>query len=114
MKMQPELTELYKIDPLYAEYVERHGLMASDPETRHQYELWQINLATTRDALFKIKAEGKAEGKAETMMEIALIEFRDAKSEANFPGVEAHLKKLNFPEDIIKNALQQVKAERAK
>jgi hypothetical protein len=44
-------------------------------------------------------------------MNVALAAFRRAKSANDFPGVIETLKRFGIPEDIIKNALKQVKAE---
>jgi flagellar biosynthesis/type III secretory pathway protein FliH len=69
----------------------------------------------TREAMLEGKAEGiaigEAKGEAKGKMSVALAAFRRAKSANDFPGVIETLKELDIAEDIIKNALNQVRAE---
>ncbi|MDR1537309.1 MAG: hypothetical protein LBU32_04810 [Clostridiales bacterium] len=40
--MDTALRGYYEEDPGFAQFVERHGYVASKPEVRKEYKLWQI------------------------------------------------------------------------
>jgi hypothetical protein len=111
VKMDPHLSAYYKADPGFAEFVERHGLVASNPQTRKEYDLWVIDQILAMDEKAELVAKGRAEGEIESNVNIALNAFRTATSEADKRKVTEILKTFGLPDDIIKSARKRVKAE---
>jgi hypothetical protein len=107
--MTPELREFYDHDAGFAQFVDRHGLVASDPATRRHYENWLSD-----QVLFKLERRLlQAEAKVETMMEIALIHLREAKSDEARRAAIEDLRRFRIPEDIITRAKELIEAERS-
>ena len=72
VKMDPKLKELYDSDPGFAQFVERHGLVASMPELRKAYRRWENDIMLDkldeerRNEEVKLRVEeGEARGRAE-------------------------------------------------
>jgi hypothetical protein len=114
--MEPRLKEFYSYDCGFAQFVERHGMVASDPKAREEYDLWRYNQWLTMKEASRNKAEGRAEGRAEGSdernMEIASKAFRKAKSADNFLGIIETLREFDIPEETIQIALDEVKASK--
>jgi flagellar biosynthesis/type III secretory pathway protein FliH len=136
--MEDALKAYYETDPGFAQFVERHGYVASLPQVRKEYKLWQIEQVVTGEENARIfargrdegkaegiavgkaegkaegiavgKAEGKAEGIAERDMEIALNAIRKARSGET--GVIETLKDFGVSDETIRAAQKQASDER--
>ncbi|MCL2046738.1 MAG: hypothetical protein FWG88_10200 [Oscillospiraceae bacterium] len=113
--MDPKLKELYDSDPGFAQFVERHGLVASMPELRKAYRRWEYDIMLDRldeerrnEEVNMRVAEGEARGKAEgiawTQVEIAKKAFADNKLGASESDIVDLLKSFGIPDDIIDEA----------
>ena len=78
VEMDPKLKELYESDPGFAQFVERHGLVASMPELRKAYRRWEYDIMLDRldeerrnEEVNMRVAEGKAEGIADEKIKTA-------------------------------------------
>jgi predicted transposase/invertase (TIGR01784 family) len=125
--MDNALRAYYEVDPGFAQFVDRHGLVASNPRTRRAYDFWVIEqqLALEEKTTWldqgraegeaegraKGEAEGRAKGEAENSLKIALNAFRKATSETDSRNVAATLKAYGLPVKIIEKARAKVKAE---
>jgi hypothetical protein len=138
--MEARLQEFYDYDLGFAQFVERHGIVASDPKVREEYDLWRIEQLVTMEEAFRNRAEGKAEGITEGItigrgegitegitigrgegisigrdgrnMEFALKAFRKAISDDSFPGIIETLREFDIPEETINIAMDEVKANK--
>ncbi|MDR3153313.1 MAG: Rpn family recombination-promoting nuclease/putative transposase [Deltaproteobacteria bacterium] len=116
----PILKKFRGADKGFAQIVDRHYTVASNPEERMRYESWMIERTLNQENIRALvnegkaiaKAEGKAEGKAENQLEIAMAFFRRAQPGADLSAVARELKSLNIPEDIIRSARERASAER--
>jgi hypothetical protein len=119
--MDAALKAYCEIDPGFAQFVARHSYVASLPQVRKEYKLWQIEQVVTAEENARIFAKGRDEGRDEgrnegrraAQMEIALKFFRKAKSESDYSRIVENLRDLDIQEEIIEAAGKQVKSERA-
>ena len=61
VKMDPELQAYYDIDPGFAQFVERHGVVAAMPDIRNAYRRWEYDQILDRLDEERRVAEHKAE-----------------------------------------------------
>ncbi|MDR0671481.1 MAG: Rpn family recombination-promoting nuclease/putative transposase [Oscillospiraceae bacterium] len=109
VEMDAALKAYCEVDPGFAQFVERHGYVASLPQVRKEYKLWQIEQVVIGEENARILAKGRAERD----MEIALKFFRKAKSESDHSRIMENLRDLDIQEEIIEAAGKQAKSERA-
>jgi hypothetical protein len=116
IEMVPDLKTLYDVDPGFAQFVERHGVVASAPGVRDAYERWRIELLVNNDERAFMTDEARSEGidigKDERNMEIALIVFRRMKADDDYLEAIETLKSYNIPDNIIKTARKTVESEK--
>jgi hypothetical protein len=124
VEMDTNLKEYYDVDPGFAQFVDRHGVVAASPEVRKAYRRWQYEQVLAELEAERLKEEGKEEGKKEGKeegrkegkeegkMEIALNAFAQAKQGANPLHIAETLRSFGVPEDIIHTARKQYEAER--
>ena len=119
------------MDPGFAQYVERHGIVSSIPETLMAYKRWKMDAisdmldeeyrrAEFEKQLAESKAKGKAEGIAEGKAEVKAKYIMDTTlkilklSAHNQSPIEAYkiLKILDIPDDVIEAAKEQLSNEK--
>jgi hypothetical protein len=121
VSMDTALKAYYEVDPGFAQFVERHGYVASRPEVREEYKLWQIEQVVMGEEFERVEAKGIAVGKAEGIaegrrsreMEIALKTFRKAKPQEDLSDIIENLRDYDIPEETIQAAMRRVSDERA-
>jgi len=126
VKMEPELQEYYDKDPGFAQFVQRHGVVAAMPDIRKAYRRWEYDVILDRldeerreaememklaESRSEGKIEGKIEGKADVQMEIALKAFADLKQGQSLSDIINMLKKFDIPLEIIEAAKMQTEAD---
>ncbi|MDR0671383.1 MAG: hypothetical protein LBF64_03635 [Oscillospiraceae bacterium] len=93
----------------------RHSYVASLPQVRKEYKLWQIEQVVTAEENARIFAKGRDEGRTEgrraAQMEIALNAFRQARPDAT--QVIETLRTFGVSDEAIEAAQKQVESERA-
>jgi hypothetical protein len=130
IEMDLNLKEYYETDPGFAQFVERHSQVASDPEIKKAYKYWLIHQITEREHLYRsaqvaidearpaIIAEARpaieAAAIANRDMEYAKLEFRSLEPGDDISKVFKKLSNLRVPKDVIESARMQVEAERGK
>jgi hypothetical protein len=132
VEMDTALKAYYEVDPGFAQFVARHGYVASLPEVRKEYKLWQIEQVVMGEENARVMAEGRSEGsavgrtegiavgrtegrtegRAERDMEIALKAFRKVKPGVNQSLIIDNLKDFDISEEIIRAAQKQADSER--
>ena len=117
VKMKLELQAYYDNDPGFAQFVDRHGIVAAMPEVRKAYRRWEYDLILYRlDEERRTKQHemqlvvSKAEGKAERDMEIALKAFDGLKKGKNASEIIDTLKEYGIPDEIIEAARKHSEA----
>jgi predicted transposase/invertase (TIGR01784 family) len=117
VEMDQNLKTYYDADPGFAQFVDRHGLVASDPKTKSEYKHWLINQIADDEHKYRhdlaLLAEAKPGIIAERDMEYATEEFRNLKPGDDISKVIEKLSRLHVPKDIIESARKQVEAERS-
>jgi hypothetical protein len=111
--------ELYSADQDFAQFVDRYGLVASDPKAHEEYNRWRIEriLEVEEQEIRRVEAyangyaKSYAKGVAKTQSKIALKAFSDARSDADLSEIEKTLVKFGVPKDVIKSARERVKAK---
>jgi hypothetical protein len=109
VNMDAALQTFYEDDPGFAQFVERHGYVASLPEVRKEYKLWQIEQVVMGEEIERAKAKGRTERD----MEIALKTFRNAKTGGDLSRIIETLSDFDISEETIKIAMKQTESERA-
>jgi hypothetical protein len=112
--MDANLKQFYKLDPGFAQFVDRHGLVAADPKVRRYYDLWLLDQALWAEELEEMRANYEAIGKAKRDIEITLKAFRRTTSDADWLNTTKTLREFDIQEDAIESACAKVKAERDK
>ncbi|MDR1297197.1 MAG: hypothetical protein LBO05_07460, partial [Deltaproteobacteria bacterium] len=122
--MDPVLKESREADPGFAQFVDRHGIVASTPEMLKAYDDWQtarmawgeeiawVEAKGKAEGIAKGKAEGIAEGIAENQLNIALVLFRAVKSGDNSRDAVKTARYYGIPKDIIRAAKGRAEAGR--
>ena len=131
--MDAPLQEYYDSDPGFAQFVERHGVVAAMPDIRKAYRRWEYDVildmleeerrnAKMEALLAESKAEGEAIGEArgeargeakgrdERDMEIAQKAFAGLKHGRDLSEIVYMLKEFDIPDDIIDSAKKQAEA----
>jgi hypothetical protein len=113
--MDWSLRDLNHGDQNFAQFLKRHNLVWSDPEAWRAFYNRQVEFALEGLERSRTKAEGeakgKAEGKVERDQEIALNALRDLPPGQSTDDVVETLRRWGISEDIVKKALEQVRAE---
>ena len=123
VKMIPELQEYYDNDPGFAQFVQRHEVVAAMPDVRKAYRRWEYEVMLNKLHEERIEAEikeqqakgeakawadgeseGKIEGRDERDMEIALKMFASLKKGKSLSDVMDTLKDFDIPDHIIEAA----------
>ena len=127
--MVPELQAYYEIDPGFAQFVERHGSVASMPDIRKAYRRWEYDIilekldeerraakiaeqfaeletkiASSEARIASSEARGEAKGKTNTQMEIAMKAFAKIKRGRSVSEITETLKEFDNPDEIIEEA----------
>jgi len=114
VKMEHELQAYYNSDPGFAQFVERHGAVASMPDVRKAYRRWEYDIILDRldeerrAAEMEARlAESEAKGKADSQMEIALKAFAGLKRGRSLSDIVDTLKEFGIPDEAIEEAKKQ-------
>ena len=130
--MDSSLQAYYEQDAGFAQFVSRHGAVASSPEIRKAYRRWEYDLMLDRleeerkaeKKLLEISesraegkaegkaeglAEGKAEGLAEGLMEVALNILKIKGTTTSQTMLNAEMLGIGIPDSIVKAAWEQWK-----
>jgi hypothetical protein len=105
--MDWSLSDLNHGDQNFAQFLKRHNLVWSDPEAWRAFYNRQVEFAL--EGLERSRT--KAQGKADQQMEIALNALRGTVLGENKDDTAETLRRLGISEDIVKRALEQVRAE---
>ena len=114
---EPKLKEYYDDDPGFKQFVDRHWLVAGDPDARHAYFMWRREVISRALELRGIMeegiAEGEAKGRAERDLEIALKAFNKARRLGeDFSIMARRLRDLGISSAAVKAARKQVESKR--
>jgi predicted transposase/invertase (TIGR01784 family) len=111
VKMNDMLRKFYNIDLGFAQFVDRYGLIASDPQTHKEYLLWLHDLKTQAQEIESLKAEVKAEVEAKVQMKTAMGILKNLSRDGDLSSAIELLVSIDIPEDIIKAAKARFEAE---
>ena len=106
---EPGLKSFYDSDPGFRQFVDRHELVAGDPETRRAYNTWRNEQWLRALELRDIRNEGKAERD----LEIALEAFKKLGPGEDFSSIERLLSTLGISPNAVQTAREQVESERS-
>ena len=113
---EPELKSFYDHEPGFLQFVERHALVAGDPETRREYDTWRheqwLRALDLRDKINEGRAEGRAEGIDLGKLEIALEAFKKAGPGEDFSIIERRLIDWGVSPNAVQTARKLVESER--
>ena len=125
----PELRARYEATLDFLQFAKRHELIAGDPKTRKEYELWlneQLLWVRERallkaDAIVegiakgraKVLAENEAKGEAEAYLKVALKAFQKAGPGDDLSTIAQSLNDYDIPPDIIQNARELIESKRS-
>ena len=118
VKMKPELQDYYDEDPGFAQFVDRHGVVAAMPEVRRAYRRWEYDLMLDRlDEERRAEQHeiqllaSEAKGEAKSQMKIALIVFAGLGQGMGLSEIIETLKRFEIPDEIIEAARMQTVAD---
>ena len=126
VKMDAALQAFCEVDPGFAQFVERHGYVASLPDVRKEYKLWQIEQVVIGEENEQLmaqgraegrtegRAEGIAEGRTEGYKEISRKAFERTTKGVAPADIARTLIDLGIPENIIESARRQAEADRVR
>ncbi|MDR1297454.1 MAG: Rpn family recombination-promoting nuclease/putative transposase [Deltaproteobacteria bacterium] len=107
VEMDPVLKESREADPGFAQFVDRHGIVASTPEMLKAYDDWQIAQMAWGEEIAWVEAKGIAKNQ----LNIALVLFRAVKPGDDSRDAIKTASDYGIPEDIIRAAKGQAEAE---
>jgi hypothetical protein len=118
--MDEKLGSIFEKDHGFAQFVDRKGLVASDPRSRIKYKIWQMELWFQLKQIEEARAEGfeigKArameERKAEHVMEFVLNAFRKVPVGESLTPTAKKLRSIGLADAIVDSARSQVETER--
>ena len=102
------LKAFYGRDPGFQQFVDRHGLVAGNPELRQEYEMWRREERILAEEFDRRKAEGVAEGEAKNQAKVARLAFQNALPGEDFSSIAARLTNYGIPADVIQTARAKV------
>ena len=126
VKMDAQLQKYCEQDAGFAQFVDRHGVVAATPEIRKAYRRWEYDIILDRleeerkaaeqaSREEKSRAEGKAEGKAEgmaegayrTQMNMAMAMLKLKSNKVSQTLLDGEMKAIGIPDEIVKAARKQ-------
>jgi hypothetical protein len=111
MGSEPKLQDFYRADEGFAQYVDRHEIAGADLKIRNSYFKWELERFLAIEEYARIIARGEVKGKVERDQEIALNALRKLPPGQSMDDIAETLRSWGISDDIVKRALEQVRAE---